>query len=111
MVAELNKLQKSVASLSASLQTTLQNSTSQIQPQIQQSYATFSVALSSTVNDITSIITSQDLAFKDKVGCLGKEVRERVQPLLESVRKSVSEVLARSGQVDVLNGNGVNGGR
>jgi len=114
MLVELDKLQKSAASITASLQTTLQNSTAQIQsqiPQIQQYYANISVALSSAANELTSIITSKDHAFNDKVGLLGKEVRERIQPLLESVKKSVSEVLARSEQVDAPNGNGANDGR
>ena len=110
MLVELDKLQKSTTSLAASLQTTLQNSASQIQSQtsqIHQSYADLSAALSSTVNELSSIITDQDLAFQEKVGRVGREVRERVQPLLESVKNSVSEVLARSDpQVDLPNGNG-----
>jgi DNA anti-recombination protein RmuC len=110
MVVELDKLQKSAASLAASLQTSWQSSASQIQsqiPQIHQSYADLSAALSSTANELTSIITNQDLAFQEKVGRFGREVRERVQPLLESVKKGISEVLARSEpQVDVPNGNG-----
>jgi len=115
MLVELDKLQKSAASLTASLQTTFQNSASQIQsqiPQIQQSYTDLSAALSSTANELTSIMTKKDIPLQEKVSRVGKEVRERIQPLLEAVKKGVSDVLARSErQIDanVQNGNGHGG--
>ncbi|KAF8633132.1 hypothetical protein AX17_004633 [Amanita inopinata Kibby_2008] len=103
MLLELQKLQSSTASLSASLQTsaasTLHDSTSQIQsripPQIQQAYNDIATRLSSTVSELSSIITTKDLPLQEKVGRVGKEVREQVSPLLETIRKSVSEILAR----------------
>ena len=110
MLVELDKLQKSAASLTASLQTTLHNSASQIQsqiPQIQQSYADLSAALSSTANEITSIVVHQDLPLQEKVGRISEEVRERIQPLLESVKKGLSEIFARSKpQVNGMNSHG-----
>ncbi|KAF8812120.1 hypothetical protein BYT27DRAFT_7183143 [Phlegmacium glaucopus] len=113
MLVELDKLQKSATSLRASLQSTLQNSASQIQsqiPQIQQSYADLSAALSSTANELTSIIVNQDLPVQERLSRVGKEVRERIQPLLESAKKGISEVLARSEpQTTTTNGNGTNG--
>lgn len=114
MLVELQKVQNSVASLPDSLQTTFQNSASQIQsqiPQIQQSYTDLSAALSSTANELTSII-KKDLPLPEKVGRVGREVRERIQPLLEAMKKGVSDVLARSErQVDanLHNGNGHGG--
>ena len=113
MLVELDKLQKSGASLTASLQTTLQNSASQIQsqiPQIQQSYADLSAALSSTANELSCIITNHELPLQEKVSRIGKEVGERIQPLLESVKRGVSEVLARSApHTNPANGNGHGG--
>ena len=110
MLVELDKLQKSAASLTASLQSTLQNSASHLQsqiPQIQQSYADLSAAISSTANELSSIVVNQDLPLQEKVGRVGKEVRERIQPLLESVKKGVSDILARSEtQVNSTSSNG-----
>ena len=99
MLAELVKLQKSAAAFADSLQTTLQSSTSQIQsqiPQIHQSYTDLSAALSSTATELRSIITNQDLPLQERLGRVSKEVGERIMPLLESVKNSVSKVLARS---------------
>ena len=112
MHAELVKLQKSAASFTDSLQTTLQSSASQIQsqiPQIHQSYADLSAALSSTASELGSIITNQDLPLQERLGRVSKEVFERIQPLLESMKNGVSNVLARSQpQVD-SSGNSVKG--
>ncbi|KAH9478236.1 hypothetical protein JR316_0008689 [Psilocybe cubensis] len=106
MLAELQKLQASTNSLTTSLQASLQNSASQLQSQlpsqIQQSYADLSAALTSTVNELTTIITTKDLPLQEKVARVGKEVQERVHPLLETVKKGVSEVLARSKEARVV---------
>ncbi|KAF8167765.1 hypothetical protein B0H34DRAFT_682965 [Crassisporium funariophilum] len=99
MLAELQRLQASSSSLTASLQTSFQSSASQIQSQIaqiQHSYTDLSAALSSTVSELTGIMTTKDLALQDKVARVRKEVQERVQPMLEAVKQGVSEVLARS---------------
>lgn len=103
MLVELQKLQASAATLSASLQSTasatLHNSTSQIQsqipPHVQQIYADFSATLSSTITDLRAILTTKDLPLQEKVARVGHEVGERVQPLLENLKKSVQEVIAR----------------
>ena len=112
MLAELAKLQKSAASLTDSLQATLQSSTSQIQsqiPQIHQSYTDLYAALSSTASELGGILTNQDLPLQERLGRVGKEVGERILPLLESVKNGISKVLARSqSQVDSRE-KGVNG--
>lgn len=99
MLVELQKLQTSSTEFSASLQNTLHSSAAHIQsqiPQIQQSYTDLTAAISATVSELSAIITTKDLPVQDKVTRVSKEVQDRVQPLLESVKKGVSEVLARS---------------
>ncbi|KAF8957329.1 lipid droplet-associated perilipin protein [Flammula alnicola] len=121
MLAELQKLQASTTALSSSLQSSLHNSATQIQsqiPQIQQSYADLTAAISSTVNELSAIVTTKDLPLQEKVTRVSKEVQDRVHPLLETVKKGVADVLARSkaeGEskaqdvAQTPNGNGVNG--
>ena len=114
MLAELNKLQNSATgtSFKDSLQTNLQSSASQIQsqiPQIHQSYTDLSAALSSTSGELRSIMTNQDLPLQEKIGSVGTEVRERIQPLLDSMKNGVSKVLARSEPKVDSTGNGVKG--
>ena len=112
MLVELDKLQKSGASLTASLQTTLQNSASQIQsqiPQIHQSYTDLSAALSSAASELRGIITNQELPLQERLGRVGTEVCDRIQPLLESMKNGVSKVLARSESNVNSAGNGVKG--
>jgi hypothetical protein len=118
MLAELQKLQTSSTELTASLQNTLHSSAAQIQsqiPQIQHSYADLTAAISSTVHELTAIVTTKDMPLQEKVTRVSKEVQDRVQPLLEAVKKGVSEVLARSkvaeakatdAVTDAANGNG-----
>ena len=98
MVSELQKLQSSTASFASSFQTTLQSSASQlhaIQPQIQQTYADLATSLTSTANELANIIKQKDLPVQEKVSRVSKEVRDSVTPLLEAVRKGVSDLLAR----------------
>ena len=112
MLEELNKLQNSAASFKDSLQTNLQSSASQIQsqlPQLHQSYTDLSAALSSAANELASIMTNQDLPLQERIGRVGTEVRDRIQPLLESMKNSVSKVLARSERQVDSPGNGVKG--
>jgi len=102
MLQELQKLQASTASLSASLQSTasstLHESTSQIQsripPQIQQAYTDVSTRLTAAVSELSSIISTKDLPLQEKVTRVGKEVREQISPLLETVRRGLSDILA-----------------
>jgi len=99
MLAELQKLQASTAQLTASLQSSVQGSASHIQsqiPQIQHAYADLAAALSCTVHELTGIVTQKDLPLNEKVSRVSKEVGDRVTPLLETVKKTVSETLARS---------------
>lgn len=107
MLAELNRLQNSAASFRDSFQ----NSASQIQPQIHQSYVDLSAALSSTAGELGSIITNHELPLQEKIGRVSKEVCDRIQPLLDSMKNGVSKVLASSQpQVD-SRGNGVKAGQ
>ncbi|EAU84786.1 hypothetical protein CC1G_00305 [Coprinopsis cinerea okayama7 len=103
MLSELQKLQSQTASLAASIQTTINTSKSQIQnnlaPQIQQTYSEISSALGDAISDLTEILKKKDTPLPEKVGLVGKEVRERVTPLLETVRKGFSDILARGKDV------------
>ncbi|RDB27997.1 hypothetical protein Hypma_002095, partial [Hypsizygus marmoreus] len=96
MLAELHKLQSSTAALSSSV---INNSTSRVQaqipPQIQKTYAEVSQDLSSAVSELRNIITTKDITLQEKVHRVGSEVQEHVGPLLESIKKGVSELLAR----------------
>ncbi|KAJ2931749.1 hypothetical protein H1R20_g5374, partial [Candolleomyces eurysporus] len=100
MVAELQKLQAQTQSLSSSIQSSIEASKSQIQtqlgPQIQQTYAEISTVLSHTIADFNEILKKKDTPLPEKVGLVGKEVRERVSPLLETIKKGLTEVLARA---------------
>lgn len=121
MLCELRKLQASTTSLSASLQssaaTTFHNSTSSIQAQIplqiQQTCAELSAGLSSAVTDLNRILTSKDISMPEKASLVSKEVRERVTPLLENMKKSMHDVLTRNKPETTptpkANVNGVNG--
>jgi len=91
MLVELQKLQTSTKTTSASLQ-------SQIPPQVQQTYIELSNKLSAAITDFRSIITTKDLPLQEKVGRVGHEVQERVAPLLESLRKGLLDLLVRGKQ-------------
>ena len=63
--------------------------------------------LSRNYSIYNSIVANQDLPLQEKVVRIGKEVHERIQPLLDSTKKGLSEVLARSKpQVNGVNGHG-----
>ena len=87
------------ASLQYTASSTLHESTSQLQaripPQIQQAYIEVSSHLSSAVSELSSIITAKDLPLQERVSRVGKEVREQISPLLESIRKTLTDVLNR----------------
>lgn len=103
MLAELQKLQASSTALAASLQnsatSTLHNSTTQLQtqipPQVQEIYKEFSQRLTTTITDLRTIVSAKDLPLPEKVGRVGAEVREQVTPLLENLKATVSELIAR----------------
>lgn len=87
MVSELQKLQSATASFGSQLHA--------IQPQIQQTYTDLATSLTSTANELANIIKQKDLPVQEKVSRVSKEVQSSVTPLLEAVRKGVSELLAR----------------
>ncbi|KAF6762110.1 hypothetical protein DFP72DRAFT_1041544 [Ephemerocybe angulata] len=99
MLAELQKLQSQTNALSTSIQSSIQTSKSQLQtqlgPQIQQTYSELSTVFSTTIADLNEILRKKDTPLPDKVGLVGKEVRERVSPLLDAVKKGFAEILAR----------------
>jgi len=109
MLAELVKLQKSVVSFKDSLQNSASSQIQMQMPQIHQSYADLSAALSSAASELRGIITNQELPLQEKLGRVGTEVCERIQPLLESMKSGVSKVLARSESHVDSPGNGVKG--
>ena len=92
MIHELQRLLASTSHLATSLQSGVQDSTSHVQ----QAYAEFTTALSNTVHDLSSIVKEKDVPVQEKVSRVSKEVQNRVTPLLDTVKKGVSEVLARS---------------
>jgi hypothetical protein len=99
MLAELQKLQSHTSSFAATVQSSIDNSKSQLQtqlaPQVQQTYSEISSALAVTVSDLTEILKKSDAPLQDRVVLVGKEVRERVSPLLETVKKGLADILAR----------------
>ncbi|KAG5641770.1 hypothetical protein DXG03_004265 [Asterophora parasitica] len=99
MLVELQKLQSSTASFSASIQESVHNSTTQIQnqipPQIQQTYTDLSHNLSVAATELRNIIATKDLTLQEKVTRVAQEVHDRVSPLLESLQKGLSDLLAR----------------
>jgi DNA anti-recombination protein RmuC len=92
MVDELQKLQASTSQLAASFQSGVQDSASHMH----HAYAEITGALSDTVRGLTSIIKEKDVPVQDKVSRISKEVQNRVKPLLDTLKKAVSEALARS---------------
>jgi hypothetical protein len=95
MLQELQKLQSSTASLSASLQSTASSTLHESTSHIQHAYHDVSSHLSSTVSELSSIVTDKNLPLPEKVSRVGREVQEKISPLLEAFRKSLTEVLAR----------------
>jgi len=73
-------------------------------PQLQQSYADLTAALSSTVSDLSTIVTTKDISLQEKATRLSKEVQDRVTPLLDVVKRAVSEVLSRAYRETKVNG-------
>lgn len=106
MIQEIHKLQASTWDFATSLQTGVQGSASHKVAQIQQAFASLSGALSTTAQELSSIITQKDLPVQEKMSRVAKEVQNRVTPLLDTLKNGVSEVLARSKETtsDVTNG-------
>jgi len=92
MIHELKKLQTSTSNLAASLQSGVQGSASHIH----HAYAEISSALLDVVHDLASIVKEKDLPVQEKMSRVGKEVQNRVTPILDTVKKAASDVLARS---------------
>ncbi|KAF9003150.1 hypothetical protein BDZ89DRAFT_967628 [Hymenopellis radicata] len=103
LLAELEKVQSSTAAMASSIQTsattTLHNSTTQLQsrfpPGAQEMYTDVSQKLGTTINDLRTIMLTKDLSVQEKVGKMTHEVSVTVSPMLESLRTSVSDLLAR----------------
>ena len=99
MIAELQKLQNQTNTLSASIQSSIQASKDQLQtqvaPQIHQTYTEISAVLSATIADFNEILRKKDTPLPEKVTLVGKEVRERVSPILETIKHGLAEILAR----------------
>lgn len=103
MLSELQKLQTQTTTLSTSIQSSIQTSKSQLQtqlgPQIQQTYSEISAILSTSIADLNDILKKKETPLPEKVGLVGKEVRERVTPLLDVIKKGVTEILARGKEI------------
>lgn len=100
MLVELQKLQGSTAAISTSLQSQASQLQTQIPPQVHHKYTELSSSLSSAITDFSAILMAKDMPLQDKVGRVGREVQERVAPLLDSFRKGITELLA-GGKQDV----------
>ena len=109
MLAELVKLQNSAVSFKDSLQSSASSQFQSQMPQIHQSYADLSAALSSAVSELSSIMTNKEISLQEKFGRVGVEVCERIQPLLDSMMHGVLKLRARSESHVDSSGNGVKG--
>ncbi|KAJ3921428.1 hypothetical protein F5877DRAFT_35954 [Lentinula edodes] len=116
MIAELGKLQSQATSLSASLQAsaskTLKDPTAQLPPQVQQRYAELSSLsnhLASTVSELRSIMTAENVSIQEKATKVTHEVSVRVQPLLEVLSRNAQQAIGARGESQSPTVNGVNG--
>ncbi|KAJ3881468.1 lipid droplet-associated perilipin protein [Lentinula edodes] len=131
MIAELGKLQSQATSLSASLQAsaskTLKDPTAQLPPQVQQRYAELSSVLqaqassasatyaelsnhlASTVSELRSIMTAENVSIQEKATKVTHEVSVRVQPLLEVLSRNAQQAIGARGESQSPTVNGVNG--
>lgn len=108
MLAELQKLQQSSSSLSASF-TNAATSTvqSHIPPHVQEAFTDFSQNLSDTAYNFSSTMTAKDFPLQEKATNIASEARERIVPLLGSFTKALSEVL--NPRISAPHNNMVNG--
>lgn len=74
MLQELQKLQQTTAALPQTLQSTYPD-------------------ISKSVKGLRDIITTPDMPVSEKVNCMGKEVKERVSPLLEKLSQRITELV------------------
>ncbi|KAF9225924.1 hypothetical protein BS17DRAFT_750392 [Gyrodon lividus] len=74
MLQELQKLQQSTAALPQTIQSTYPD-------------------ISKSVADLRNIITTPDMLVGDKVHRVGKEVKERVNPMLEKLSQRISDLV------------------
>ncbi len=58
-------------------------------------YTDVSQKLGTTINDLRTIMLTKDLTVQEKVGKMTHEVSVSVSPMLESLKTSVSDLLAR----------------
>ncbi|KAG1748332.1 uncharacterized protein EDB91DRAFT_1113423 [Suillus paluster] len=86
LVSELQKVQQSTAQLPQTLQATYPD-------------------VSKTVTDLRNIITNPDMQFPEKFNRVGREVKERVSPLLEKLTQRIGELVnALSSKTEEANG-------
>lgn len=95
MVAELQKLQTSTASFSTSILDSAAQLQNQIPPQIQQTYTDVTNNLSGAISELRKIISKENITIQEKVSLVGHEVQNRVSPILDTIKKGVSELLSR----------------
>jgi len=97
MLSELQKLQASTSAYATSLQHSasakLQDN---IPPQVQQSYTELASNLSTVITELKGTVLEKDLPIQEKVTKVGKQVKESITPLLDSLRKGVEGVLAKT---------------
>jgi len=103
MIQEIHKLHDLTWDFTASLQSGVQGTASHGVSQIQHAFAALSGALSATAHELTSIV-KEDLPVQEKMSRVAKEVQTRVTPLLDTLKKGVSEVLSRSKETTSTNG-------
>jgi len=103
MLGELLKIQQQTSALASSIQDTMHSSKSQIQtqlaPQIRHTYVEISSALSSSISELSGILTQKETPWEQKANLIRQEVGERVHPLLDTVKKGFADILARGKDV------------
>jgi len=108
MLAELQKLQQSSSSLSASFTNPATSTVqSHIPPHVQEAFTDFSQNLSDTAYNFSSTMTAKDFPLQEKATKIASEARERIVPLLGSFTKALSEVL--NPRISAPHNNMVNG--
>ncbi|GLB42203.1 hypothetical protein LshimejAT787_1102180 [Lyophyllum shimeji] len=110
MISELQNVQNSAYAFTASIQDTVKN---QVPAQMRQRYTELTNNLQGAATDLKNIM-AEDIPLQEKANRVRQEVHDRVVPLLDHFRKTVSDLLARGkGEASKSSTqlNGVNGTR
>ncbi|KAH0581338.1 hypothetical protein H2248_012430 [Termitomyces sp. 'cryptogamus'] len=99
MVLELQKLQNATASFSTSIRDSAAQLQNQIPPQIQQTYMEVTNNLAEATSELRKIISKENITLQGKISLVGHEVQNRVSPMLDTIKKGVSELLLRGREV------------